>query len=95
MNAVVEIPNLDAMKTKELLDFWIKHRLGLNAHLLFPDSTIQNLMDDRQAAHNLSEYALTKTAAINCRRRGAIQQALVWELKCESIYVDLPARARW
>ena len=95
MNAVVEIPNLDAMETRELLDFWVKHRLGINAHLLFPDSDSANLMADRQAAHNLSEYALTKTAAINCRRRGAIQEAMRWELKCESIYVDLPARARW
>jgi hypothetical protein len=95
MNAVVEIPNLDAMETKELLQFWVKHRLGINAHLLFPDSDSANLLADGQAAHKLSEYALTKVAAVNCRRRGDIAQALRWEALCDTIYADLPARARW
>ena len=43
----------------------------------------------------LSAYASNKATAMDCRRRGDITAASVYESICESIYNRLPTFARW
>jgi hypothetical protein len=91
------VPNLDCIDRDELLLFWVKHRKGKNVTALFPDSEGDERLQAVLAlvAHVLSEYALTKAAAIGARMRGAIADAQGWERECESIYRGLPSEVRW
>lgn len=46
-------------------------------------------------ASDLSGYAWNKSTAIECRKAGNIQSALVYEGICQRIYADLPEDFRW
>lgn len=48
-----------------------------------------------QAAIGLRNYAVNRAVAIQCRRRGDIQGAQMYERIAEKIYRDLPAYAKW
>jgi len=88
------IPNLDAMTSADLWAFHTKYQRGSKrsdcAALLgskFHGYTV--------IAADLSAYAANKATAQDCRERGDIESALMYEGICERIYNDLPAPARW
>lgn len=84
-------PNLDAMDEEELLSFYLTHRGGHEARLLFR-------RDDagaRTATDLLATYAGSKRKAIACQREGNVGAARHWEMQCERTYSMLPRFARW
>jgi len=48
-----------------------------------------------EATLNLRGYAVNKAVAMQCRERGDIEGARVYELMAEKIYRDLPDYAKW
>ncbi len=49
----------------------------------------------KSAANALSNYAWNKTAAIDCRKRGAIGIAMTYENICDRIYSKMPDSIKW
>jgi hypothetical protein len=85
------VPNLDAMPASEVWNFWRKHQAGRNYRKLFPKGG----RGTKRAAANLAHYAANKGTAMNCRLRGEIQSALMYEGIAERIYAALPSFAQW
>jgi hypothetical protein len=87
-------PNLDAMTASELMTFWASYR-GIRpvtpAQLMFPNNRVGRV----KAFHDLQCYASNKATAIQCRQRGDIQTAQIYESICERIYSQLPDYAKW
>lgn len=48
-----------------------------------------------RATKNLGHYAANKATAMQCRLRGEIQSALMYEGICDRIYDQLPEYAKW
>jgi hypothetical protein len=85
------VPNLDAMSANELMDFWFKHQSGRGHPELFPGRGKGVVT----ATHNLASYASNKATAMQCRIRGEIESAMMYEGICDRIYAKLPDFARW
>lgn len=85
--------NLDDYSTEsaDLFAFWAKHQAGRRSRDLFPDKPA----GARRATADLANYAANKGTAMDCRRRGDIQTAQMYESICERIYQGLPGFARW
>lgn len=58
---------------------------------LFPDAPKGFV----RVTKDLGNYAANKATAMQCRLRGDINAALMYEGICERIYNDLPEYARW
>jgi len=83
--------NLDCMLADELMTFWLKHQRGRKYRELFPLGG----PGTKRAAGDLANYASNKATAMQCRLRGDIQAAFIYETICDRIYTGLPASARW
>ncbi len=87
-----QVPNLDAMNPEELWALWAKWRYAKRSDavaLVGPRKGYTVLVG------NLAGYASNKATAMNCRIRGDIPAAQVYESICESIYSELPEDCRW
>lgn len=85
-------PNLDAMTSKDLMEFWSDSRRGWKlARSLFPDRP-KNYV---RVTCDLGHYAANKATAMTCREHGNINSAVVYERICDAIYDRLPTWARW
>jgi hypothetical protein len=85
------VPNLDAMSPDDLMAFWLKHQQGRRSRELFPDGGPQT----RTTTNALACYACNKATAMQCRTRGTIGAALLYERIADGIYDGLPAWAKW
>lgn len=85
------VPNLDCETADTCFSFWAKHQRGRASRDLFPDGGKQT----RRATADLASYASNIGAAKQCRIRGDIPTALMYEGIAERIYQSLPAFARW
>lgn len=88
------IPNLDDDFTaSELFVFWNKYQRATKAQRveLFGKTGAGTV----KAARSLANYASNKGAAMDCRRRGDMAAALLYEGICDTIYESLPDFARW
>lgn len=85
--------NLDSMESSELMEFWNVHRFARYADRM----SIFGCAGDgtKIAAKAAANYASNKATAIQCRARGDIQAALIYEGICDKIYATLPDFARW
>lgn len=61
------------------------------ALVLFPDEPEGSV----SATVTLGAYAIRKAEAMQCRLGGDIQSALMHELACEELFLQLPPFARW
>ena len=85
-------PNLDAQTDDFLWEFWnFARHSTLLARQLFPGRSKGHV----QALGHLAGYAANKATAMNCRRKGDIRAAQVYESICDEIYARLPGWARW
>ena len=85
--------NLDCMEASALMVFWNANRRGPKANriALFGRTgrgTVRALKD-------CANYASNKATAMQCRARGDIKTALMYESICDRIYQTLPDFARW
>lgn len=90
------VPNLDAMEPDDLMEFWFLHHGthysgGRNHRRLFPNGG----KGTRKAAGDLAAYASNKATAMQCRLRGDIETALMYEGIADRIYARLPEFAKW
>lgn len=88
------VPNMDAMNKSELWEFWKVYREGRARN------KCALLIGDRRKnytvyAANLANYACNKAVAMDCRERGDIRAALVYESICDGIYSILPDDLKW
>lgn len=86
-----DVPNLDAQTPDELLAFWSKHQRGRQYKTLAPNGG----RGTKLATEALANYASNKATAMQCRVRGDIPGALMYESICERIYKQLPEWAQW
>ncbi len=87
------VPNLDAMEPDDLMKFWYRHncKSRARARALFGEQFSGYI----NAMRDLANYASNKATAMQCRLRGDVQGALMYEGICERIYSELPPLARW
>ena len=85
------VNNLDCLESSELWQFWQTHQQGRHYRELFPTGG----KDTKRATADLACYASNKATAIDCRIRGDINAALMYEQICDRIYSRLPAFAKW
>jgi hypothetical protein len=88
------LPNLDTMSTGELRAFHMLHDGGRNRARAY------KLIGDRRKNYttitsNLACYAENKSTAMDCRGKGDIFSAEMYENICERIYKHLPADLKW
>ena len=89
-------PNLDGMSAGDLWDFWKK----MGASSVRPLSQARKMFPGRKkgivrATIDLRNYAANKATAMQCRKRGDIKAALMYEGIADKIYKELPTWARW
>ncbi len=89
----VNVPNLDGMAKSELMAFWSKYRSQSR-------KLAAELIGDKRRgyvtlANKLANYACNKAVAMDCRLKGNIAAAVIYESVCERIYDDLPTDLRW
>lgn len=87
-----QVPNLDAMTTQELWDFWGTYnrpKRSKAVELVGPRKGFTVLCG------KLAGYASNKATAQTCRLKGDIAAAQVYESICERIYEELPEDCRW
>jgi hypothetical protein len=82
--------NLDCMSLPDLMGFWAKYQSGR----CYRDLGISG-KGAKRAAGDVANYAANKATAMQCRLRGDIQTAIMYESICDRIYSDLPASLRW
>lgn len=86
--------NLDCLPVEDVRAFALRcGTLGCSlavARELFPDRP----KGYRRAADSLSHYAWNKLTAMECRMRGDITAAVIYEDICDRIYAALPEWAR-
>lgn len=88
------VPNLDAMTSEDLRAFWLSTngvRPIRKARELFPARPTAYVSTTKDLGH----YASNKATAMECRLRGTIDAASMYEDICERIYQKLPVYARW
>lgn len=84
-------PNLDAMTSDDLMTFWAKHQRGRR----YLDLFCEGGRGTKIATADLANYASNKSIAMQCRVRGDIPSALMYEDIADRIYNNLSAFARW
>lgn len=87
------VPNLDAMPDSELMEFWKRyHRASRkDAAELIGDTRMGYI----KLSAKLANYACNKAVAMQCRVRGDIPAAALYEDIAERIYRELPEDLRW
>lgn len=86
------VPNLDEGLTREKLwEFFERHKWPLRSSKLFPTRPPGYMAAERNLAH----YACNKAVAMDCRERGDIQSAQLYEGIADRIYQQLPFYAKW
>lgn len=85
------VPNLDALPDDELRAFAVNAKNRSTARELFPERPPLYTV----AAQNLSHYAWNTLTARQCRTRGDIAAAQMYEGIADRIYNQLPPFARW
>jgi len=87
------IPNLDCMSSDELMAFWKRY------HRPSRKDAAELIGERRKGyttlASELACYACNKAVAMDCRLKGNIQSALVYERCAELSYERLPDDLRW
>ncbi len=86
------VPNLDAQTPEFLMNFWMKYQRPTRknaAALVGKRKGYTTLCGD------LAGYASNRATAMQCRLRGDIQAALIYESICDRIYSELPSDLRW
>lgn len=84
--------NLDGFSDSgDLMAFWAKYQRGQHARDIFPAGG----KGTRRAVADLANYASNLATARNCRARGEIGNAEMYERICQKIYAGLPGFARW
>lgn len=86
------VPNLDAMSQADLMDFWMKYSRSKR-------KDAKALVGERKKyisiTQDLASYAVNKATAMQCRLRGTIDTADMYERICDKIYDRLPVDLRW
>jgi hypothetical protein len=87
------IPNLDAMSADDLMAFWARYNRSSR-------TDAAELIGDRRKgftniAAALANYACNKAVAMQCRERGDIQAAEIYEYNTDLSYNRLPEDLRW
>lgn len=85
------VPNLDCEASADLMAFWKKHQRGLRYLDLFPSGG----RGSKSATADLANYASNKATAQQCRLRGDIRSAAMYEDIADRIYESLPEFAKW
>lgn len=85
--------NLDNEDSATLMSFWAR------TNSVRPIAFAKQLFPNREkgyvaATKSLGHYASNKATAIDCRLRGDIPAALMYESICDRIYRELPAWAK-
>jgi hypothetical protein len=90
---IIDTLNLDAMHADELMTFWSKYSRATKANRveLFGRTGEGTVT----AARALANYASNKATAMQCRARGDLHAALLYEGICDNIFESLPDYARW
>lgn len=86
------VPNLDAMTGDELAAFLTEYGSCSRTHAA---KLVGKRKGYTSVANSVVNYAANKNAAIYCRLRGDIVQAMNYETICERLYQALPADIRW
>jgi len=87
------VPNLDAMSSDELMEFWKTfHRPTRKQASWLVGGTGKGYTT---AAMSLAAYAASKATAQMCRERDDITGAQIYEIICKDIYKRLPASVKW
>lgn len=86
--------NFDAMALEDLVTFAQSLESGTTR------THASRVVGDRRPgyttiARNIGHYARNKSVAMQCRARGDIQAAQIYETICDRIYAALPADVRW
>lgn len=87
-----DVPNFDGMTSNELWDFWKKYH---RARRKDAEKLVGRRKGFTRIAAQLAAYASNKATAMDCRRRGDITAAQVYETICNNIYDRLPSDLRW
>jgi hypothetical protein len=87
------MPNLDGMFPDDLHAFWNQYRRATKSQRL--ELFGRTGKGTVTAARDLANYASNKATAMQCRARGDIRGAQMYEAICERIYSGLPDFARW
>ncbi len=87
------IPNFDAMTANKLMSFWSRYNRPNR-------KDAAELIGDKRPGYTtlcgtLAAYASNKAAAMQCRERGDILAAEVYELICDRIFEKVPEDLRW
>jgi len=84
--------NLDGEQHDSLVAFWnwASHPVRAGREL-FPSRPHHYVATTRNLAH----YAINKATAMDCRSRGDVAAALIYEGICDRIYDRLPHYAQW
>lgn len=85
-------PNLDAMDACDLWNFGI--RAEMHPRIVARELAFSGKRSVR-ASKDLGHYAVNKSVAMQCRLKGDIQAASIYEAICDRIYDGLPSFARW
>ena len=80
--------NLDCISNTELLDLYDE----FNSHIRTSAKKYTITVKD---AKNLKHYAINKYTAIECRKIGRIETAMIYESICEKIYSKLSDSSKW
>lgn len=87
------VPNLDCCSPEELMAFWGRYHRASRRDA-------EALVGDRRpgytaVAATLANYACNKATATQCRLRGEVQAAEIYEDACDKIYARIPKDLRW
>jgi hypothetical protein len=85
--------NLDAMDTEDLWAFYTAHRYANKSSRLLVCGHLGR--GTITATKNACHYAANKATAMQCRERGDIETAQMYEGICERIYNELPQDLKW
>ena len=83
--------DLDTAEPSDLMLFWAHYQNGRNFRELFPAGG----KGSKRAAADIANYAANRATAAECRLRGDIEHAFLYERYAERIYADLPSFARF
>ena len=87
------VPNLDAMSKSELARFAAAYSTPTEEKAVaLVGKSVRSPVKVAQLA---SKYAHAKKLAMGLREKGKIQEAMVYEDRCEGFYNNMPASVRW
>jgi hypothetical protein len=96
----IEFENLDCLVDPADLRAWGFEVMGHKWSGKSPRTIAAAIFPERprgyvSAATSLAHYASNKATAMECRTRGDIDTARMYETICERIYSSLPEYAKW